>query len=128
MRYLLQEKIGQQPSSDIATTGWKPKSHAVLLIMQVFISHSVTDSRDKVSQSIPSSSVTCRQSLKKTHPITIARILCPASWYRYWEWPGLGAGYSYAVVGIWDWEGANAKLRANIYQEPPQEALGKPGR
>lgn len=65
MRYLLQEKIGQQPSSDIATTGWKPKSHAVLLIMQVFISHSATDSRDKVSQSIPSSSVTCRQSLKR---------------------------------------------------------------
>lgn len=50
------------------------------------------------------------------------------SWYRYWEWPGLGAGYSCAMVGIWDWEGGNEKLGANIYQEPPKEALGKPGR
>lgn len=32
------------------------------------------------------------------------------------------------MVGIWDWEDANGKVRAKVYQEPPQEGLGEPGR
>lgn len=35
---------------------------------------------------------------------------------------------SCAVVGVWDWEDANVKMRANIYQEPLREAFGEPGR
>lgn len=32
------------------------------------------------------------------------------------------------MVGIWDWEDANGKVRTKVYQEPPQEGLGEPGR